>query len=129
MLKVTCLTYCVVCCAYHLSPVTNSLAMDPPPSNSPTMHCRKNSKRKESSKCQKTENVSRYANISDTLYNPKSPVQQDTRFRDMDRLQRDRHRGHIENTDFWTESAGSGKTTENNSNTAVSMRPTFSTSA
>ena len=47
----------------------------------------------------------------------------------MDRLQRDRHKGHIENTDFGTESDGSGKTTENNSKTAVSMRPTFSTSA
>ena len=85
MSGVTCQVSYVICnvshVTSHLSPVTKhtATATVPLPANSPVMHtslvCKKpkNSKKTKSKTSSKPKNVERYVNISDMLFNQKSP--------------------------------------------------------
>ena len=67
----------VIC---NISPVTSATATDPQPANSPTMHRSRISKTqklkqiKNAKTHQNRKNVYSYANISDKLFDHKSPV-------------------------------------------------------
>ena len=96
---VTCHVSCVTCqvssVTCHLSLTPTATATDPPPVNSATMHSRLvhkdpktliiSERTKLSKRPKKKQNIQKYANISNTLFDQKSPVHREAKFPRVDR--------------------------------------------